>query len=225
VGEEILTAKRNDMLKVIAMISMVADHVGVQFFAENPTALYYGLRLTGRLAFPIFAYLIAMGFQRTRDLKKYAIRLGAFGLITQIPFYFFAGHVNVLFTFFLGLVFLYFYEKQEILGMVAAILAAELLHTDYAGYGIIMIFIFYRFGDNHYKSFLYIFGLTALYGFLIVLSMGSFQWTVLLQLACVAALPIIWHPFQWSVQLPKWTGYVFYPAHIALILGIDYLIM
>jgi len=216
-----LTTKRNDILKLIGMISMVADHVGVQFFSENPTMLYYALRLFGRLAFPIFAYLVAMGYQRTRDWKRYAFRLGVFAVITQIPFHFFAGHLNVLFTFLLGLFFLYFYEQQEILGVVAVMLAAEILRTDYAGYGLLMIFIFYRFGQDKQRTFMYIFGLTALYGALSALSAGGFQWVMMIQLACVAALPLIWHPYRWSLQLPKWTGYVFYPAHIALILGLD----
>lgn len=216
-----MTTKRNDILKLIGMISMVADHVGVQFFSQDPTMLYYVLRLFGRLAFPIFAYLLAMGYQRTRDWKRYALRLGVFAVITQIPFQIFAGHLNVLFTFLLGLFFLYFYERQEILGVVAVMLAAEILRTDYAGYGLLMIFIFYRFGQDKQRTFLYIFGLTALYGALSVLSVGQFKWVMMMQLACVAALPIIWHRFGWSLQLPKWTGYVFYPAHIALILAFD----
>lgn len=213
--------KRNDILKVIGMVSMVADHVGVQFFSEDPTALYYVMRIFGRLAFPIFAYLLATGFQRTRDRKKYAIRLGAFALITQIPFQLFAGHFNVLFTFLLGIFFLSSYEKQEMLGMVAAILIAEFLRTDYAGYGLLIVFIFYRFGEDKQKTFLYLFGLTAFYGTLSVLSSGHFEWVVLIQLACVMALPIIWHEFRWKIELPKWTGYVFYPAHITILLAIQ----
>lgn len=220
-----MTAKRNDMLKLIGMISMVVDHVGVQFFSNDPTALYYAMRLFGRLAFPIFAYLVAMGYQRTRDWKRYALRLGVFAVITQIPFQIFAGHLNVLFTFLLGLFFLHFYERQEMLGMIAVILAAEVLRTDYAGYGLLMIFLFYRFGEDHRRVFLYLFGVTALYGTLSVLSLGHFEWVVMIQLACVLALPIIWHPFSWSIQLNKWTGYVFYPAHIALILAIDHWIL
>lgn len=216
-----MTTKRNDILKLIGMISMAADHVGVQFFSKDPTMLYYALRLFGRLAFPIFAYLLAMGYQRTRDWKRYALRLGVFAVITQIPFQVFAGHLNVLFTFLLGLFFLYFYERQEIFGVVAVMLAAEILRTDYAGYGLLMIFIFYRFSEDRQRIFFYIFGLTALYGVLSVLSAGRFQWVMMMQLACVAALPIIWHDFHWSLQLPKWTGYVFYPAHIALILAFD----
>lgn len=213
--------KRNDILKVIGMVSMVADHVGVQFFSEDPTILYYAMRIFGRLAFPIFAYLLATGFQRTRDRKKYALRLGAFALITQIPFQLFAGHFNVLFTFLLGIFFLSSYEKQEMLGMVAAILMAEFLRTDYAGYGLLIIFIFYRFGEDKQKTFLYLFGLTAFYGTLSVLSLGHFEWVVLIQLACVMALPVIWHQFRWQIELPKWTGYVFYPAHITILLAIQ----
>jgi len=47
-----------------------------------------------------------------------------------------------------------FYERQEMLGMIAVILAAEVLRTDYAGYGLIMIFLFYRFGEDRKRIFL-----------------------------------------------------------------------
>ena len=75
-----------DFLKLIAILSMVIDHVGTAFFPE-----YHAFRWAGRLAFPIFAYCLTVGLLYTRDIRKYLLRLGAFALISQ-PFYIFAFH-------------------------------------------------------------------------------------------------------------------------------------
>ncbi|MBP5169373.1 MAG: TraX protein, partial [Oscillospiraceae bacterium] len=61
------------ILKIIAMISMVFDHVGDMFF---PGVMW--LRMIGRLALPIFSFCIAEGFAHTRDRKKYLFRIGLF---------------------------------------------------------------------------------------------------------------------------------------------------
>lgn len=92
---------RNDMLKLLALVTMLVDHIGYMFF---PNEMLF--RIIGRLAFPIFAYQIALGYSRTSNLKKYVLRLSLFALITQLPYSFFSPdikfnpiHFNVLFTF------------------------------------------------------------------------------------------------------------------------------
>lgn len=95
------SAYRNDMLKLLALVTMLVDHIGYMYF---PNEMLF--RIIGRLAFPIFAYQIALGYSRTSNLKKYVLRLSLFALITQIPYSFFSPdikfnpiHFNVLFTF------------------------------------------------------------------------------------------------------------------------------
>ena len=73
--------QKNDIIKIIAMVTMFIDHLGVIFFPESLM-----LRVIGRIAFPIFAYGIAMGFHYTRDRKKYVLRLLMFSIISQIPY-------------------------------------------------------------------------------------------------------------------------------------------
>lgn len=105
-------AYRNDTLKILALATMLVDHIGYMFF---PNEMLF--RIIGRLAFPIFAYQIATGYSRTSNLKKYVLRLSLFALITQIPYSFFNPdikfnpiHFNVLFTFIVGIGLLYVYD-------------------------------------------------------------------------------------------------------------------
>lgn len=92
---------RNDLLKILALVTMLIDHVGYALF---PGFMF--LRIIGRLAFPIFAYQIAIGYSKTSNLKKYTQRLLIFGLISQIPYSFFNPelqfhplHLNVMIMF------------------------------------------------------------------------------------------------------------------------------
>lgn len=101
--------RRNDILKVIAMTTMLIDHIGYLFF---PSMMIF--RTVGRIAFPIFAYLIGVGYNHTSSLKKYMLRIFLFALVTQIPYSFFNRsltfepyNLNILFTLVLGLVFIH----------------------------------------------------------------------------------------------------------------------
>ncbi|MDF2537691.1 MAG: putative rane protein [Herbinix sp.] len=72
-------------LKIIAIITMLIDHIGAILIRDNNI---YNLvfRSIGRIAFPIFAFLIVEGFYYTKNVKKYLLRLGLFALISEIPF-------------------------------------------------------------------------------------------------------------------------------------------
>ena len=111
----------SNVLKTIAIIAMVIDHIGVYFFPFLPSGVYSICRIVGRIAMPIFAYLIVQGFFHTKDYKKYVLRLGILAVITQIsitvlmvinkiyvPEYIYAKYIytngNVLFTYIIGLI-------------------------------------------------------------------------------------------------------------------------
>ena len=98
-----------DLLKTLAMIIMLIDHIGA--FLMDPGDPYYRtLRIIGRLAFPIFCFLMAEGAHFTRSMPKYLGRLAAFALISTPPYNLVHGspwysceNINVFFTLFLGL--------------------------------------------------------------------------------------------------------------------------
>lgn len=136
-------------IKIIAVIAMLIDHTAAVVMIREIMArgfqeaalggqslllgwlmengvLFYGyeiMRMIGRLGFPIFCFLLVEGFQRTRDVKKYALRLGLFALISELPFnlavtgrLWYSGYQNVYFTLLIGLLALWaysFFDKYE----------------------------------------------------------------------------------------------------------------
>lgn len=75
-------------LKILAMVSMVCDHLGWWLYMMGFTGglAYTLMRAFGRMAFPIFAFLIVNGYGHTKDKKSYISRLTLFALISQIPY-------------------------------------------------------------------------------------------------------------------------------------------
>ncbi|MBR6257272.1 MAG: conjugal transfer protein TraX [Lachnospiraceae bacterium] len=108
------------VLKWIALITMIIDHVGASFLKyyfiahgkyEPLKTTYEVLRDIGRIAFPIYIFLLLEGYIHTRNVTKYLLRLGIFALISEIPFdlafyneVFHWDKQNVFFTLFIGLV-------------------------------------------------------------------------------------------------------------------------
>ncbi len=119
----------NSVLKCIALISMLIDHVASVLLRGDQTVLialfgkqltlYALMRFIGRIAFPIYAFLIVEGFVHTRNRKAYGIRLLVFALISEIPWdlehtgSFFSWTQNVFFTLFLGYLGLCLIEKLK----------------------------------------------------------------------------------------------------------------
>lgn len=217
-------------LKLIAIITMFIDHVGAAVLArvllqgggsETLYKVYYAMRDIGRIAFPIFCFLLVEGFEHTGNRKKYALRLLAFALISEVPFDLaFSsrglefGYQNVFFTLFIGLItIMAFHAVEEQTGwhpvlrsvlLVGTALAgmgiAELLRTDYAAKGVLCILIFYLFRRMR--------GVQILAGCLF------FCWWELP--ALVAFIPIAFYNGKrgWNI---KYFFYLFYPVHLLLL--------
>lgn len=162
-------------LKLIAIITMLIDHIGAGILGrflniehwQNESLLqaYLVMRNIGRIAFPIFCFLLVEGFLHTSDRKKYALRLGAFALISEVPFDLAFnskvvefGYQNVFFTLFLGLLTVAAYHElaekkvqwnswvRILAGILVVLLGmgvAELLRTDYGALGVLAVMVLY----------------------------------------------------------------------------------
>ena len=75
-----------DVIKLIAIVSMLIDHTGAILQSYLTPELYELMRGIGRLAFPLFAFFIVEGFLHTRSVGKYLLRLSVFALISELPF-------------------------------------------------------------------------------------------------------------------------------------------
>lgn len=245
----------SNLLKIIALLCMLIDHIG-GFLLPNCGTLF---RVIGRIAFPIFAFSLAQGFIKTSNFKKYALRLTFWSIISQIPFSLLLGkRGNVILTLLLGLLCLKLYHYctssnpnlnpkfKFYSGLIAVglIMISDLLRCDYGSYGIITIFIFYKYlepnGKEHHsnsefskyinnnrKSLVIVY--TSFNLIIPILSFfTSFNLKQLFnpQLYCLLALPLILNCTNKKGTLKfKYLFYVFYPAHLLIIYLIKYYIL
>lgn len=143
-------------LHIIAMALMLLDHLWATVLSD-----YNILNQLGRLAFPIFAFMIAEGFYHTKDVKKYLLRMFVFALISEIPFnlmvgssVFYYAHQNVMWTFLLAISALVIFEKLKETHLALQLICYPLTvlvfyavgmftFIDYHGEGILTVMLFY----------------------------------------------------------------------------------
>jgi len=172
-------------LKIIACISMLIDHIGCVFNIEI-------LRIIGRVAFPIFLYLIYNGYKHTSNKLFYAIRLGVFAVLSQVPFSLFTtgklfcGNGNVFVTLFICLICIWITDvmlRHRVAKWISimptlAVLSAYyfgLISSDYGTKAVIMAFMFLVCsGKGFGKKTLMVLGCLAA-----VFNHYIFQWAVL----------------------------------------------
>lgn len=130
------------MLKLFAALFMLIDHIGYFFSAYLSETTYFVLRSIGRLAFPIYAYYLAIGFRRTKNIVRYFLRLLIFAIGTEYVFrvaYRLAGRIqpgaNVLFTFIGALAFLtglqwFFLASRDVVGRLELLPNGDCAHRD-----------------------------------------------------------------------------------------------
>lgn len=224
-------------LKLIACITMLIDHIGASCleagllvpliasgtFSTDPAAasllqMDRVLRYIGRLAFPIFCFLLVEGFLHTHDFKKYALRMLGFALISEWPFdwAFFSGvywgHQNVYFTLLLGLLAMKALDTSQtpegmpalkgILGAAACILAAALLHCDYDVLGLALILALYMTRKDKRAQ---------------CIAGAVFS---LFEPVAPLAFGLVWFysgERGGSSKLEQWAFYWFYPVHLSVL--------
>lgn len=222
-------------LKLLAAALMLCDHAGAILF---PQVLW--LRCIGRPAFPLFAFLVAEGYIHTRNFKNYLRRMALFALLSEIPFNLIQGSLwnvrgqNVLVTFCIALLTLRGLDAiQRITGWekyagTAAVTAAgwlcgQVLHSDYGGWGVFTVVLFYLCRDGKYAKICLLIGMAAVN----CLCLSSFHLTVCgiplpIQALALAALPLLWlyNGLSGAKGRWRWAFYAFYPVHLLLLEGI-----
>ena len=217
-----------NQLKILAMISMTLDHIGLLLLPK-----WMILRVLGRLAMPIYAYMIAEGCRHTRDRKRYFLRIAGMAALCQAVYFFAMGSVYmcILVTFSLSILLIGAienYQKKrdrasQILAFASLLLVfflcvalPELLPgTDFGiDYGIagVLLPVLVYFGSEKTKY------LTAGL-FLLGFGYGSVQWFAL------AAVPLLgmYNGQKGDRNLGKWF-YLYYPLHLVVLHGISLIV-
>lgn len=208
-------------LKVIAMISMVIDHVAL-YLMEHGTVLYETMRCIGRIAFPVFAFLIAEGFIHTRNRYRYFFTLLGFAVISEIPWYLLTGadgtH-NVMFTLALGVATLMvlenFLQHSLVLGFFWTLGMSGLaswLGVDYEWRGILLIIISYLY-NTYAHSFPHSKGMQFFCTFTLTMHYG----VIGAVMACMFLY--LYNGTRGFVQgsIAKYGFYAFYPVHLFIL--------
>lgn len=159
-------------LKRIALISMLIDHFAVAILFQGISLnsfhfsadinylaqlLYSPLRMLGRLAFPLYIYLLIEGFHHTSSRVNYFKRMAVLCIVSEVPYdlaltnqMFDWNHQNIFFQLMLLMILFYFLEKFEIqpgkklLALFPIMILAEYARIDYGMFGIIAGFIMYE---------------------------------------------------------------------------------
>lgn len=216
------------VLKLIACIAMLIDHVTATFVHSAGWVWYLG-RGIGRLAFPIFCFLIVEGLFHTRDKKKYALRLLLAAVISEVPYDLMRfGRVwnfdnqNVMWTLLLGFLAIaaieyvktkfpgdmFKYNAFSCMAILLCGVTALFITTDYTIFGVTLIVSFYMFRGRKLGNFLMFVVLTWLF-----YSENAIQFAALL------AYPLLLLYNGKKGQDDKYCLYAFYPVHM-LILGL-----
>ena len=217
-------------LKVLAMTSMLCDHLAGLVWRETawiqapicgaldgltPYALMRGF---GRLAFPLFAFLLVEGFFHTRDKLRYGIRLAAFAAISEVPWNLcvhgaFTGPTqNVMFTLLLGYMAVCSFEVMHgetfirALTVLSLVAASFVLNADFGALGVGLIILLYALRSHTLAK-------TAVGA--VMLGGSAFSAPAILSFIPMA----MYDGTRGFIKGPvgKYTVYVFYPLHLLII--------
>lgn len=231
-------------LKLLACVTMLMDHIGAVLVAGLIRAgtsewesglllnIYDTLRVVGRLAFPIFCFLLTEGSVHTRNPGRYGIRLLGAALVSEIPFdlALYGGfswrHQNVMLTLLLGFLALEVMKRypnllQMILAAVPFAVLAEFFRADYGAEGVMLITLFALTREIAHKRMIQFLGMwfifSPMHGMMLNW-LGGISVTIQ-ELAVLALIPIHFYSGQ-KVSRSKalqWAFYLFYPAHLVVL--------
>ncbi|MCM1227520.1 MAG: conjugal transfer protein TraX [Clostridium sp.] len=227
----------SDVLKVIAIIAMVIDHIAWAFVPFGSIA-GQAMHVVGRITAPIMCFMAAEGYYRTRDPIRYAKRLGLFALISHMPYvYFESGSLNpihttsVMLPLFLGVLALIIQDSSKIENGMKSILFIVICIIscigDWNTLAVLWIYFFYSFRNDkkrQMKYFCIVSAVMIVLSTILCASMGRW-YNDLFQFGVFLAVPLLmkYNGVRKSGKTGKWFFYIFYPAHLALLAVMKYL--
>lgn len=217
-------------LHIIAMIFMLCDHMWATILD------YEWLTCIGRIAFPIFAFLITEGYIHTSNINKYIKRMVIFAIITEIPFNLMVSaspiypfHQNVLWTFVISLLTLKYLNFdntknifKSILIILLAIIIATITMCDYFGAGVMMVVGFYIFRKSKLLQLLMMIyvNMILLQGYSYPIDIAGYTYYFPQQGFAILSLIFIWLYNGKQGYHAKWFKifcYAFYPLHMLIL--------
>ena len=217
-------------LHIIAMIFMLCDHMWATILD------YEWLTCIGRIAFPIFAFLITEWYIHTSNINKYIKRMVIFAIITEIPFNLMVSaspiypfHQNVLWTFVISLLTLKYLSFdntknifKSILIIILAIIIATITMCDYFGAGVMMVVGFYIFRKSKLLQLLMMIyvNMILIQGYSYPIDIAGYTYYFPQQGFAVLSLIFIWLYNGKQGYHAKWFKifcYAFYPLHMLIL--------
>ncbi len=222
------------LLKIIALVCMIFDHVGVAYFPDTME-----FRIIGRMALPLYAWCLVVGSEYTHNAFKYALRLFVIGVISQ-PLNMMAldnpwSELNILFLLCLGVLAIAAIRKKwyfsEFWGPALCFFAVLIFNVDYGWKGLAFILLLYAVRKSKggiaaaYLSFAAVWGMTSymvtqIFGVPLTFLNGNLFSPILqiffrLQSMVWLSLPLILIQTHSRLRMPHWLGYGLYPMHLA----------
>ena len=235
--------KDTQLLKLIAMLAMLIDHLGAVVFPQ-----YRFMRIIGRMAFPLYAYCLVAGCIYTKDILRYIERIALLLLVSQPLYVVVMNHMSgsmyavsfaespvhaafnfylesfhdpsILFTLLIGLILLWSIRDRKFI--ITACVGIFLYFTyrimDYSWRGIVLMLLLYLFSSRPILS------MPLVTAFMIWWGMQGNGYSFMgisfgIQMFAIFALPLIYIPTNSRIKLPKFVFYLFYPAHLLLVWG------
>lgn len=229
----------NNQLKIIAMISMALDHIGLLFFPDVNL-----FRIIGRIAFPIFAYMIAEGCRHTKNRAKYLGMIAAMALVFQAVYYVAMGSLyqGILVTFSLAIITIYsidgIVKGKKLWVRLASVVALACVvffvfvlpkllvgtdfDIDYGVWGIFLPLAVYFLPNRPWRlgAITLLLVVRAIYYSANAISLGTLQWFSLLSVLFLA----LYNGERGKAKM-KYVFYIFYPLHLVILYGIAMLMM
>lgn len=211
------------MIKWLALISMIIDHLGLALKSQMSSDLYVMLRMLGRLSYPLFVYNLVLGISRTSNLRNYFYRVFIFGIIAevfQLMFYPASSNsFNIMFSMSLYILTYVLSSNKYLISWHLKfasylLIACLAFYVDYSIFGLIMFVGLMKLSANNIN-----FKKKKIYAILIILI--SFMPAVVIKeypyyqlVACVSGLLMFSPSLEeriFSKNVEKWTFYIIYP--------------